>query len=517
MRGVQLTRRALLSGAGGGLLPLTFAAGTRDVPGVVRQRISLPVGARTGDVTTDTATVWAAASGPGRLHVRLESHGRRLRSVRGAWADAATDFTARHTFRGLAPGREFDATLWFESPDGTRGQPQRLTFRTAPVHPAATSLLWSGDTFGQGYGIGPDGVPGYRAMLAQEPDLFLHCGDAVYADEPILDWAEERGRRVWRNRVELGVDHVAETLADFRGRHRYALLSEDVRAFHAAVPVMASWDDHETTNNWWPGGRVTPDDDPGYTEKRHDVLAARARRAWQEYTPLPLDHLNGKGRTGFAENLIHRKVPRGAHLDVFNLDMRSYRGGNDRHPQAPQPGLLGPVQEQWLIREVAASRATWKVIVADQPLAVRPRDLTGTDSYANQDDGAPLGREAELARVLSAFQAAGVRNVVWLTADVHYTAAHHFDPARAAYDAFDPFWEFISGPLHCRTFEAKPVDGTFGAERVFALGSDGLSDPPTAGKQFFGQLRIAADGALTVNLRDVAGSVLWSRVLEPER
>lgn len=517
---VQVSRRtAVYAGVGGGLVPFTLAANSDRIPGFLRERIALPVGVRTGDVTTDSATVWAAGSAPGRLHVRLDSSGRRVRSVRGSYADATTDFTARHTFRGLAPGREYQATLWFESADGTRGEQQRLRFRTAPIHPAATSLVWSGDTFGQGYGINAalGGVPGYRAMLDVDPDLFIHCGDAIYADEPILAWAEEKGERVWRNEVAFGVDHVAETLDDFRGRHRYTLLDSSARAFHAAVPVLSSWDDHETTNNWWPGGRVTDADDPGYTEKRHDVLAARARRAWQEYSPVPLEHLNGRGRTGFAENLIYRRVPRGAHLDVFNLDMRSYRGGNDIDPQAPQPGMLGPVQEEWLVREVTSSRATWKVIVADQPLGVRPRTLAGTDSYANQDDGGPLGRETELARVFTAFQRAGVRNVVWLTADVHYTAAHHYDPARAAYTEFDPFWEFISGPLHCRTFEAKGLDGTFGGQVLYSLGSDGGSDPPTQGKQFFGQLLIGVDGAMTVNLRNIAGEVLWSRVLEPER
>jgi len=39
-----------------------------------------------------------------------------------------------------------------------------------------------------------------------------------------------------------------------------------------------------------------------------------------------------------------------------------------------------------------------------------------------------------------------VRNTVWLTADVHYCAAHHYHPNRAAYQQFEPFWEFVAGP-----------------------------------------------------------------------
>ena len=61
----------------------------------------------------------------------------------------------------------------------------------------------------------------------------------------------------------------------------------------------------------------------------------------------------------------------------------------------------------------------------------------------------------------------GIDNLVFLTADVHYTAAHHYDPARAAIGDFTPFWEFVSGPLNAGAFPANALDGTFGPDRVF--------------------------------------------------
>jgi len=42
---------------------------------------------------------------------------------------------------------------------------------------------------------------------------------------------------------------------------------------------------------------------------------------------------------------------------------------------------------------------------------------------ANGDDGAPRGRELEIARLLSEIKRHRLHNIVWLTADVHYTAA----------------------------------------------------------------------------------------------
>ena len=126
--------------------------------------------------------------------------------------------------------------------------------------------------------------------------------------------------------------------------------------------------------------------------------------------------------------------------------MRTYRDANGSGLDGP-PGLLGEEQLAWLVREVASSRATWKVISADLPLSLASNSDDDRDSFANDDHGVPLGREQELAALLSAFKRHGVRNVVWITADVHYTAAHHYSPERAAFTDFDPFWEFVSGPI----------------------------------------------------------------------
>ena len=61
-----------------------------------------------------------------------------------------------------------------------------------------------------------------------------------------------------------------------------------------------------------------------------------------------------------------------------------------------------------------------------------------------------------------------IRNVVWVTGDVHYAAAHHYDPQRARFKEFDPFWEFVAGPLHAGTFGPNDLDGTFGPELRFS-------------------------------------------------
>jgi alkaline phosphatase D len=82
---------------------------------------------------------------------------------------------------------------------------------------------------------------------------------------------------------------------------------------------------------------------------------------------------------------------------------------------------------------------------------------------------------------------------------------------------FEPFWEFVSGPLHAGTWTTVELERTFGPQVVFQKASQqGENLAPCYGLQFFGQ--VAIDGAtetLTVTLKDVADRALWSTTLEP--
>jgi len=481
---------------------------------LIRSRITQPSGLQTGEVTTSSAVLWSRADRVGRLVARV-SWGRHSRLLRGGLATPDTDHTAKLFLRGLTPGREYDAAIWFEDDYGQRGELQRARFGTASERQAATSFVWTGDTAGQGWGINPDigGMTAYRTMHETHPDFLIHCGDTIYADGPIPPAVTEPDGQVWRNVVTEEVSKVAESLKEFQGRHRYNQLDGNVRALYADVPVLAQWDDHETHNNWYPGQML---DDVRYTERRVDVLAARARQAWQENMPLGAPRARHRD-TGFAPARIYRKVPRGRHLDVFCLDMRTFKDPNTAGTEPRLTHILGQEQVDWLVREVTRSRATWKVISADLPLGVVvPDGPVNQESVSNHDPGAPLGKELEIASVLSAFKRNRVRNVVWLTADVHYCAAHHYSPERAAFTDFDPFWEVVAGPINAGTFGPNDLDATFGPEVVFQKVADYPNQSPRGGNQFFGHAHIAADGLLTLSLRNIAGSTLWSQSLDPE-
>jgi len=350
-------------------------------------------------------------------------------------------------------------------------------------------------------------------MRRLEPDFFIHSGDLIYADGPLQAEVKLDDGTIWKNIVTPEKSKVAETLDEFRGNYRYNLMDENLRRFNAVAPQLVQWDDHETRNNWFPGQRL--DDDARYTVKSCDLLAARARRAFLDYTPVRFD--------GVDAERIYRAFRYGPSLDILMLDERSYRGPNTANRQtaiSEETAFLGSAQLNWLKARLRASRATWKVIASDMPLGLIVRDgQTAFEAVAN-GDGPALGRELEIADLLRFIKQQRIKNVVWITADVHYAAAHYYHPARAQFTEFLPFWEFIAGPLHAGTFKPKELDHTFGPQVKFSSVPMELKEnrPPSDGLQFFGVMRIDRKSeVMAVALHNLAGEVLYRVELPPER
>ena len=205
--------------------------------------------------------------------------------------------------------------------------------------------------------------------------------------------------------------------------------------------------------------------------------------------------------------------------------MRSYRAANGANLQTEYDAsahMLGPVQLQWIKDSLLASKATWKVICADMPIGLQVGRAGSADrsasweAVANGDPNGPRGREQEFASLLGFIKANDIQNVVWITADVHYCAAHHYSPARAAFKDFTPFWEFVAGPLHAGAFGPAKLDATFGPEEVFVKAPPAQNMPPVDENQFFGQIDIdGKTGVMTVALVDRGGATIFSRAIDP--
>jgi alkaline phosphatase D len=159
------------------------------------------------------------------------------------------------------------------------------------------------------------------------------------------------------------------------------------------------------------------------------------------------------------------------------------------------------------------------VIASDMPLGLIVRDGTKNfEAFAN-GDGPALGRELELARLLRFIRRNRIRNVVWVTGDVHYAAAHRYDPDRAQFKDFDAFHEFVAGPLHAGTGLPAPLDNTFGPHVLYNSVPATLTGAPgpAGGLQFYGRVNIAASTrVLTVSLHNLAGDSIYATNLDPQ-
>ena len=523
-------RRFLLSStalAGAGLLPAVLRAQT--APAAITRDAARPLlssGLQSGDVLADRAIVWARASNEARMWIEWSTTSQfaNTTAVRGPDLLPDSDGTGRVDLTGLPAGQDIFYRVVLEDlrNANTRSPAYTGHFRTPQASNRTATrplrLVWSGDTAGQGYGINESwgGMRIYDAMRNVNPDVFLHSGDTIYADGPIPASIALPDGSTWTNLVTPEVAKVAETLEEYRGRYRYNLMDKNVKALGSEVAQIWQWDDHEVTNNYSDSKDLLGD--KRYTEKNVQLLQARGRRAFFDYAPM---------RTyGAAEQQrVYRHLPQGPLADVFVLDMRSYRGANSPNLQSQESAatdFIGRPQFDWLVQGLKASKATWKLIAADMPIGLfvpDGKDAEGRDLWeavANGEHGVPKGRELEMARLLKAIKDAGIKNVVWLTADVHYTAAHHYSPDRAAFKDFEPFWEFVSGPLNAGAFGPNDADKTFGLDVVFHKAPPKPNSAPSEGYQFFGQVDIDhKTQALTVVLKDLHGASLFTKTLEP--
>lgn len=491
---------------------------------------------QSGDVAARSAVVWGRCNRerPARLLVQLfadDGHEHAdPRVITGPKAVAATDYTGSLVVRGLQPDTHYAYRVWCETlqEDGGHHSGNKKMdhsdigrFKTAPAmrDAEAVRFVWAADLAGQGWGRNPDlsivdswgetiagGYVIFDVMRKFEPDFAVFAGDTIYADNPIPPTKEipvEVGGGIWVNNPTK--DFVALTLDDYRENWKYNLGDGKLQEFLLETPIYSQWDDHEVLNNWYPGEILTADP---YNGIEADALAEIARQALFEYNPI-------------RGSEIYRKVQHGRHLELFLLDERSYRDTNPENRNPAGIEMLGEAQFAWLKQSLKRSKATWKVVSTHDPLSLVTGGEGDWDAWA-QGDAAVLGREVQLRELLKFIKDEGIKNVVYITADVHFAAAIAYLPDHATGEQvdFDPFWEFVIGPVHAGAFGPNELDTSFGPRFEYVRGPATENLPqnlPPPNLQTFGYAEVSEDGRLTVRIHDIDGSVLYEKVLEPQK
>jgi len=439
--GPTLSRRTVLrTGA------IAGAAAVVTVPGAAGAAASTPLfghGVASGDPLPDAVMLWTrvtptAASAPGSgtgpdTTVRWEvSRDRDFTSVVASGsvtATATSDHTVKVDVSGLTPATEY---FYRFSAANTLSETGRTV--TAPAPESAVSGLrlgvvscanWEGGYFSA-----------YR-HLAGRDDLFavVHLGDYLYE----YGTGEYSAMPAGTGRVHEP-RHEIVTLADYRIRHAQYKTDPDLRALHAAVPMIATWDDHESADNAHERG--AENHDPA-TEGDWAARRAAATRAYIEWMPVRTDG-----------SRLYRRFRFGTLAELSMLDLRTYRTEQPslraprRSPADDHGTLTGARQMEWLTSGLTTSPTHWKLVgnpVMITPLLIPPLDpqRTGalTDLLGVPAAGVPVntdqwdGYPADRQRLLDALRETGTGNVVFLTGDIHTTWASDVPEDAALYPA----------------------------------------------------------------------------------
>ncbi len=401
--------------------------------GLIPESPALKQGIATTEVTDQSALVWVQAEDMAAVEIHLfegaPEEPIRLHGVHRLEISPERDRTGVMPFVGLTPDRAYHYRVFAQKGKGSVSKvpdhPEAVgRFVTPPLSSASRPVrfVWGGDLGGQSRCRTPgEGYEIFTPMLKAKPDFALLLGDLIYGDDPCLSPPNLSGS-----------DFVSTTVDQFRAKHRYQREDPALQRFLAAVPVYAMWDDHEVWNDF---------------SGPHDPQMPAGRQAFLEYWPIEI--------SVEAPHRLYRKVHRGLNLDVFILDTRQYRSSNGE-PDGEEKTMLGRTQRNWLIEGLASSRATWKVIVSSVSLSFQkggPEKKSANDSWARGRGG--TGFHTERAKVVGAILAGHIRNVVWLTTDVHFAQVLAYDPDS---DGEADFHEFICGPLSARPLSPGPPE-----------------------------------------------------------
>ena len=263
------------------------------------------------------------------------------RSRATSWqaVDPEADFTRQFQLTHLAAGTRYHLRV--------EGRPLHATeptctlsggFETAPDAGAAARVAFTVVTC-QEYPLRDDPENGHRIyplMQKLQPDFFVHTGDIEYYDRP-LPYAKSR------------------ELARFKWNRIFAMPFQ--RDFHENVASYFMKDDHDTLkDDAWPGQRYG------------DLTWEQGLAIFREQVPM-------------GES-TYRTVRWGKDLEVWMVEGRDFRTPN-KQPDGPDKTIWGRKQKEWFFQTVAASDATFRILISPTPL-VGPDRANKNDSYANK-------------------------------------------------------------------------------------------------------------------------------------
>lgn len=452
-------------------LPLALVALMLLAPSAMASR-GFSLGVAAGEVTSRSAVLWGKANSSGPVRLVVATNRRFTQDVDAQLVRArkSDDNTVQKRVTGLESGERYFFRFF-----GTRPRLSDVgTFVTAPrpSQNATIEFAFTGDTDfsaapGQNKPYWNDGSI-FRRMKAERNDFNIHFGDTIYSD----------------SEVPGALDPIALTVPQKWAKYKTNLGNAHLRALRNSAGMYSHWDDHEFINDFSPAENTFSND----VNMDGRTLYNRGVAAFMDYAPVSWTRRDG----------LYRTMRWGRNLEVFFLDQRSFRsakadeGGVCNNPQtnepdlaptAPQaqrnffsllvPSLAQPVSQACLdainspdrtylgkrqlnrfLRAVDESDARFKVIMNELPI----------QQYYSLPYDRWEGYAAERAEMLRGLQ--GVKNIVFLTTDVHATLVND-----ARFQTLEPGGAMNSGIMDVTVGPAATAN--FGLEIDIATGQPG--------------------------------------------
>jgi len=281
-------------------------------------------------------------------------------------------------------------------------------------------------------------------------DAMIHLGDYYYEYRAL-----ENPRLSDRTHQPA---HEIVTLEDYRQRHAQYRSDPALQSATAAMPLIAVWDDHETSNDSWVTGAENHQVE---TEGNWDARKQAALRAYYEWMPIR------EPKVGRVRSEIYRNFRFGDLANITCVETRltaraepiivesyiddiSSEGGAETFRQdvlnAPDREMFGADQQSFIIDAMRQSKqdgVAWRML-ANQVIMARlltpdfspyideislkqietvwpkVRDFVTLSKYnmplyPDSWEGYPVARE----KFYAALEAAGLRDMLVLTGDAH--------------------------------------------------------------------------------------------------
>ena len=505
-------------------------------------------GIASGDVTDKSAIIWSRVNNqPAQMNVEYDTNANFTDPLsKTAQANLTTDFTAHAKLDSLQPDTQYYYRVWFTDSElgndtnssinndlsATPNAVEQVeigTFRTAPSsnmtsNSSDLSFIWSADLGGQNYcrNANDGGYSVFKSMQSLDPDFFIANGDMIYADGacpaqgPIffnntnnqtITWTNIPGN--FKSIADPSVDwnNITEVESIFLEHWKYNRNDTYFKEFLRNVSMYSQWDDHEIINDFgsrWLYWNLFSTGREGYPN-----IVKEGTDAFLYYSALDIDNITSNDSARDRDGHIYRSFNWGKNLDLFIIDARSYRSQN-HIADTPDSNktMLGDKQLEWLKQELINSNATWKVISSDVPISIPTGSNTsilGRDGWATGNEtnnySYYTGFERELTDLLGFIEEQDIKNIVFITTDVHFPAfiTYNFDLNNDGNTT--EIYELVSGPLSAfRLGVPFPIlDETFnpallyGEGNIFNFGYIRIEDRRGENEQDNGKPHLMAD------------------------